>query len=56
MALMLVSMAYLCVVLLLGLVALLRAKEADIPAVVTALSRCLSPASPRPVELDKQDD
>lgn len=54
-ALMLVSMAYLCVVLVLGLVALLRAKEADIPAVVRALSRCLSPGSPKGVGLGKRD-
>jgi hypothetical protein len=53
-AFVLVSMAYLCVVLVLGFVALLRAKEADIPAVVRALSRCLSPASPKRVGLDNE--
>lgn len=39
----LVSIAYLGVVLLLGLVALLRARDVDIPTVLSTLSRCLRP-------------
>jgi hypothetical protein len=42
----LIALTYLVVVLALGLVALLRAAQGDIPAVVRALGRWLRPRRP----------